>query len=130
MTFNDPSAIPHLIPLLKDPVEDVRYRAVLALDCGDAKAFEPLAAALKDRAWHVRERAVWGLENLGGEKAIAAIATVADDPHTGVRRAAADALKALGDPRGREKMLELVKSLTGRRSGVSGRPGTGPRWNR
>jgi HEAT repeat protein len=66
LTIIGKEAVRQLIPLLKDPEDDVRWEAAKALaDIADARAASALAATLEDRNFGVRWLAAEGLIAIG-----------------------------------------------------------------
>jgi HEAT repeat protein len=101
---------------------------------GDPQAVEPLIAALKDKNWPVREAALRALQNLGwqpdrskagalywiaarrwdrcvdiGPPAVEPLIVELKDGPTDVRRAAAQALGKIGDPRAGEALIAALR---------------------
>jgi HEAT repeat protein len=61
------STIPDFIIALKDKNPGIRMGAARALgDIGDTQAVEPLIEALKDKDWHVGDRANYALKKISG----------------------------------------------------------------
>ena len=76
--------------------EDVRRLAAGALgELGDARAVEPLIAALKDESEVVRWSAARTLGELGNARAVEPLKELLGDEDAAVRTAAAEALKRL-----------------------------------
>ena len=100
--LGDRAAVPALVATLADEDEHVREEAARALGClGDRGALEPLLRALQDdHGAHVREEAAAALGALGAadERCVEALLAARHDRHVMVRRAAAEALAALGRP--------------------------------
>jgi HEAT repeat protein len=94
------AAVEPLIAVLKDKDKDndVRWYAASALGkIGDAKAVEPLIAALKDEDRVIRRIAVMALGEIGDARAVEPLNAVLKDNDWLVRRNAAEALGKIGD---------------------------------
>lgn len=92
--------------------------------CGDAKAFGPLLAGLRDRrrsTWRLRQGAAWGLGGLAASlpseagDCVAALGSATDSGHPLVDEAA---IQALGRTRTRLAVDPLLDLLDDRRAGV------------
>jgi HEAT repeat protein len=71
LTFIGKQAVRHLIPLLKDPDDDVRWEAAKALsEIADPRAVSELVATLEDHNFGVRWLAAEGLIAIGGDALI------------------------------------------------------------
>ena len=82
----------------KDP--QVRCRAAEALGrCGDARAVEPLLAALSDQDADVRSGSARSLGPLHASEAVEPLLNALEDDHHGVRASAARSLGVLADAR-------------------------------
>jgi len=102
-------AVGSLIDLLKnDPTEDNRRRAAFALgEIGDARAVEPLIAAVRTDRTNVRIGAARALGDLKDPRAIEAlIEALIDD--WGFEHVAAKALGKIGDPRAIEPLIAAI----------------------
>jgi hypothetical protein len=99
-----------LIQALRDGDAEERGRAVVALGKRrDQAAVEAVVAALGDEDAGVRQRAVWALRDLGGPRAIDALAeAVAADTEPSIRLRAADSLVVIG---GQEAIESLSQAL-------------------
>lgn len=75
----------------------VRSSAAEALgEIGDARAVQPLCAALRDKDVDVRRAAAWALTKIGDVRAVESLRAALKDKESRVRQAAAEALKKLG----------------------------------
>ncbi len=94
------STAPALGKLLKDPDGDVRVAGAEALMkiSPDADALGVLVDALRSPELLVRRRAAEALGGLRAKGALAALRAAAQDPEHEVRQAAAEAIKAVGNP--------------------------------
>ena len=94
---DDNSAILHLgKALVNDQDDDVRASAAEALgSLRDERALVPLVQALRDSNPQVREGAVNGLCQIGGENVMQALKGCLSDKDEALRKIAADALKRL-----------------------------------
>ena len=74
----------------------VRQEAVLALGkIGDARAVEPLCAALKDRSSNIRQHAASALGKIGDARAVEPLVDSLKNEHAFVKRCAAKVLKKI-----------------------------------
>jgi HEAT repeat protein len=88
----------------------VRTAAARALgDIGDARAVEPLIAALKDKDSHVREATVRALGKIGDARAVKALSAALKGGDWLVRKAAAEALGKIGDARAVKPLIAALK---------------------
>jgi HEAT repeat protein len=88
-----------LVALLRDEYSFVREAAAHALgQLGDARAVEPLVAALRerDRGWPIRQAAAHALGQLGDARAVEPLVAALWEEYSQVREAAAHALTLLG----------------------------------
>jgi HEAT repeat protein len=76
---------------------------------GDARAVEPLSAALKDGDNGVRKNAAWALGNLADARAVEPLSVALKDTEHNVRAAAAYALGQIGDARAVEPLSAALK---------------------
>jgi HEAT repeat protein len=78
--------------------EEVRYRALMALDVFQPEAREVLVQGLHDESWRVRRAATSGFLRLPGRSAAVErlIAVLGERDETGARNAAAEALVGMG----------------------------------
>ena len=89
-----------LIEQLKDERSELRLKAAGRLrDVGDARAIEPLCAALADVHPDVRASAAKALAHIGDACAIEPLCKTLKDSYKDVRICAADALGHIGDSR-------------------------------
>ena len=107
-------AVAALSAALQDSDHHVRKVAADGLGrIGDARAVEPLSAALKDSDdsdSNVRRAAVEALEKIGDTRAVEALIAVLKDSHRWVvRPAAAYALGRIGDARAVEPLIAALK---------------------
>lgn len=102
-----------LVKALGDKEEQVRYNAVLALmTLGDASVVNSLALALKDASSTVRVAAANAFaqnKKLQVSQAVMPLIEALGDDHGQVRRHAADALGAIGNP---QSVNSLIKALS------------------
>lgn len=94
----DEAAFTELLRLLKeDPTPSVRDSAALGLSgFKDARAVEPLIAALKDPDYLVRAFTASSLGRLGDVRAVVPLQALISDSNETARQYAAEALKTLG----------------------------------
>jgi HEAT repeat protein len=77
LTIIGKRAVPHLIALLKDPKDDVRWEAAKALaSIADTRATPGLVAALEDRTFGVRWLAAEGLIAMGRDALVPLLETL------------------------------------------------------
>jgi HEAT repeat protein len=95
----DQRAVPGLMLQLKHPVWRVRAMAAGALQhIGDSSALPAVLRVLDDEAWQVRAPAVSFVgEHAAPSEAVRLIEPRLRDRHMAVRRAATEALEAIGD---------------------------------
>lgn len=89
-------AIPGLLEMLGDPLEDARHSAALVLARQGEPAVAGLIAALAHRDADARLEAVGALRQIGASESIVALAPTIHDPDQRVRSAAVGALAAIG----------------------------------
>jgi HEAT repeat protein len=77
---------------------------------GEHAATQPLVAALADRVGFVRQRAAQSLGALDRDDAVDALIAATRDELAGVRLAAVRALVAIGGPKARARLSEIVKT--------------------
>jgi HEAT repeat protein len=91
----------------------VRQAAAEALgQIRDARAVEPLVAALKDKMASVREAAIKALVKIGTPSVMSLVAALKDEEWT-ARMVAAEALGQIGDARAVEPLVAALKDETG-----------------
>jgi HEAT repeat protein len=105
----NPRAIQPLIEALGDFDKSVREQATLALSSIGKAAIEPLAAAMKEKKWETRYRAVEALGRIADEKAVKPLITALKDNRDHVRYMAAKGLRALGESDSVEPLIILLK---------------------
>ena len=89
---------------------EVRRSAAAALwEIGDARAVEPLIAALKDEVYVVRINAIKALGKIGDPRAVVPLISVLKDRDTNVRIDAAEALGMIGDARAVDPLIAALK---------------------
>jgi len=92
----------------KDPF-DRSYSAGVLGEIGDARAVEPLLAALKDKDVYVRENAVEALGKIGDTRAVEPLLAALKDVNWKISSAAKKALGEIGDVRAVEPLLAFIK---------------------
>lgn len=97
------------IEKLREVDADGRSEAIRAVAAMGAPAVPPLIEALNDDEWHVRQRAVETLGEIGDPRAVAPLLAMLKDTEWYVRRAAIQALDDLGA--GRPAVLPLIEAL-------------------
>jgi HEAT repeat protein len=118
-------AVPFLIGTLQDRAALVRWwckigetffntspgeEAAGALgEIGDARAVEPLIAALKDKNSGIRYGAAGALGEIGDARAVEPLIAALKDKHPVVRETAAEALGEIGDARAVEPLIAALK---------------------
>lgn len=105
----NPRAIQPLIEALGDFDKAVREQATLALSSIGKAAIEPLAAAMKEKKWETRYRAVEALGKIADEKAVKPLVQALKDNRDHVRYMAAKGLRELGNSDAIEPMIILLK---------------------
>jgi HEAT repeat protein len=105
----NPRAIQPLIEALADFDKSVRQQATLALSSIGKAAIEPLAAAMKEKKWETRYRAVEALGKIADEKAVQPLIKALKDNRDHVRYMAAKGLREFGDSDATEPMIILLK---------------------
>ncbi|MGD1004304.1 MAG: HEAT repeat domain-containing protein [Methanoregulaceae archaeon] len=105
----NPRAIQPLIEALGDFDKAVREQATLALSSIGKAAIEPLAAAMKEKKWETRYRAVEALGKIADEKTIKPLVQALKDNRDHVRYMAAKGLRELGNSDAIEPMIILLK---------------------
>jgi HEAT repeat protein len=105
----NPRAIQPLIEALADFDKSVRQQATLALSSIGKAAIEPLAAAMKEKKWETRYRAVEALGKIADEKAVQPLIKALKDNRDHVRYMAAKGLREFGDSDATEPMVILLK---------------------
>ncbi|MFY0562688.1 HEAT repeat domain-containing protein [Archangium lansingense] len=71
-------------------------------------SLEPLLAAMACRTPDTAVRGARGLAQLGDARALGALLQLSREPDAAIRRQAAEALRALQDPRGRERLVWML----------------------
>ncbi len=104
-----PRAIQPLIEALADFDKSVRQQATLALSSIGKAAIEPLAAAMKEKKWETRYRAVEALGKIADEKAVQPLIKALKDNRDHVLYMAAKGLREFGDSDATEPMVILLK---------------------
>jgi hypothetical protein len=97
------------IEKLRDVDADGRSEAIRAVAALGAPAVLPLVEALTDREWHVRQRVVETLGEMGDERAVLPLIGALKDREWYVRRAAIQALDGIGADR--PAVLPLIEAL-------------------
>jgi uncharacterized protein (TIGR02996 family) len=102
------AALPELLPLLRDPFEEVRCRAAEVLgEIGAAEAVPGLRAALRDNDGKVRALAAVALGKIGESSVAGDLASSLKDTSARVRRESAKALGKLAPDR--EPILSALR---------------------
>jgi len=103
-------AVEHLILLVRDEDEDVRWNAAFALgEIGSEKAIEHLIPLLRDEDKYVRKNAAFALGEIGSEKAIEHLIPLLRDEDEDVRSEAAYVLGKIGSEKAVEHLIPLLK---------------------
>ncbi|MCW3051174.1 MAG: lyase domain protein repeat-containing protein [Chthonomonadales bacterium] len=93
------------IERLQSRESSVRVAAAKALmHCGDGRASEALAIALRDEDWYVRIAAAKAMGKIGDARTVEALIAALEDTYASVREYAAEALGAIGDVRAVEAL--------------------------
>ncbi|MDD5451704.1 MAG: HEAT repeat domain-containing protein [Desulfovibrionales bacterium] len=98
--FDDGDAVAALLSVLNDEAEDKIVRAEAASSVGklkDPRSFAPLLQTLRDDDASVRQHAIWGLRDLGDEKAVDYISYLLKDEDKSVRSSARLSLQQMID---------------------------------
>jgi HEAT repeat protein len=108
-----------LIQALTYGNERMRWQAAESLgELGDLRGIEPLTKALRDTSWEVREIVIWAIgrirerekaEPLVRAQAVEQLILVLQHADWKLRRSAAAALCAIGDPRARDAFIHLLR---------------------
>jgi HEAT repeat protein len=106
--IRDARAVEPLIAALKDQDRAVRRAAAGALVQIGARAVEPLIAALRDDYWAVRRAAAEALGQIGDAPAVEPLIAALKDSAGAVRRAAAEALGQIGDAPAVEPLIAAL----------------------
>ncbi len=104
--------------LLKDPSEDVRMAALVAIDWICSKEEVPpcikyLKIALSDESPHIRAKATLNLTNFKDDIALELAIVMAHDPNDHVRAASAITLGNFKNIDSRQKLIELLNDENG-----------------
>jgi HEAT repeat protein len=106
------NALPHLLGALKDDDPWVRYFATRSI--GQHRYGESLDALTRlaeaDVASHVRIAAIDSLGKIGGPRAIAVLASIAESPDLDLARAALKSLGQINHPDAMPPLLEALRS--------------------
>jgi HEAT repeat protein len=115
--LGDPSIVPVLTEVLRNPNDDGRHLAAKALgQIGDPGAAPALLAALEDEKSSVRCAAAESLGSLKIAAAVPALVTMLDEDGREARQAAARALGEIGDP---TAVPALIQALADHERSVS-----------
>jgi HEAT repeat protein len=108
-------AVRQLIPLLKDPEDDVRWEAAKALaDIADARAASDLVAALEDENGDVRWLAAQGLIAIGRDALVPLLETLIERPSSvWLREGAHHVLHDLAKADLKDLLTPVVAALDG-----------------
>ncbi len=102
-------ALETLITALRDTNSNLRALSAEALGrLGDPRAVRPLTNALRDYNSEVRQMATQALVRLGQPAVVPLILALEDEDHL-VRRAAANVLGAIGDPRAVDRLIDALR---------------------
>ncbi len=102
-----PSAVPHLLRALADPITAVRAAQTLGA-IGDTRATAPLVARLRGALPVARVAMIDALRAIGDERAGPAVARYLDDADPNVARATLRALAVIGGPPQAEAVAALA----------------------
>jgi len=107
-------SVPAVAALLSDPDAKMRERVRWSLERIPGKAVnQALLAALSSATGDFRRDMILTLGQRRATEAVEAILGEAKSNDVGIRVAAIDALARIGDPRGREAILDAVQTLDG-----------------
>ena len=95
------SAVGAVAPLLRSQDRETRWRAAVALERIGVPSVEALVTAARDPDYLVRVPAIWALEHVGGQQAVAALVENLDTGNECCRWMAAAALSRIGGRAGR-----------------------------
>ncbi len=108
-----------LIPLLKDPAEEVRRAAAAALETLEgAGSFDEVVELLKKGSLAEKVRAIHALGEIGGQRVMPPLLYCATRPEVDLRAAAIDVLGRLGHP---AALPVLKERLSDRNPGLIGK---------
>jgi len=86
----------HFISLLSGGEPVHRWKAAAALGrLADARAVDPLIAALQDDDWRVREKAAWALGRIGDPRAVRPLRTLLRGDYEVVAEIALEAIRTI-----------------------------------
>ncbi len=109
--LKDPSTISHLIRILHEDEENVRNAACMALgQFHRDEAVEALLGALSDTAW-VKFSAIYGLGNIGSEKAISSLLRMFREEEEEIALACCEVLTSFHDDRILGEVFEVLKGF-------------------
>jgi HEAT repeat protein len=105
-----PEVVPHLVPFLSDPRQELRFAAVEALgSLRAASAVRPLTETLLDPDRGLRRAAASALGEIRDRQALPALLLALEDEHWSVRCAAAAALGALGSAKATPALVARLR---------------------
>src|SRR5512143_1087135 len=94
-------AVAAVAPLLRSPDRETRWRAAVALERIGTPAVEALVAGARDPDYLVRVPAIWALEHVGDQRAVAALVENLIGTNECCRWMAGAALTRIGGAEGR-----------------------------
>jgi HEAT repeat protein len=99
---NGSAAVGAVAPLLRSRDRETRWRAAVALERIGAPSVEALVVAALDGDYLVRVPAIWALEHIGDQRAVAALKENVNGSNECCRWMAAAALSQIGGEDGRD----------------------------
>ena len=109
---DDPNIIGKLLPMLQDPVVQVRLAVIDEVQwlrgAREIEVVEPLLAKLDDADLEVRARAAAALKHFNDPRAVEPLLRKLDDPDVKMRVAAAESLEKLGGAAAVEPLLQKL----------------------
>lgn len=106
-----PPAVEPLIPLLKSPSANLRWRAAETLGrIGDKRAVGPLVQALQDQDPFVREKVVIALGGIKDPEAVKALKGIIGGKDENLKKRAIESLGRIGDQKTMDEMKEELEA--------------------